>query len=319
MEKNKLPIENFLPESAKNAVVLLDGAVESSIFEEGLNISAADDGLKISLAKNKTLSEPLYVVYIADKQAIKHKTKITLETSAELSIIEIFMGEVSSKASISRNVHLNDNSKLNATVINLLNGGNNLEYASFAELCTDSKLKNCNILLNDGSSVFEDITHTIGKGAEAEVSTIAISANKQKQKITTRIENLAQHSIGNIINYGIAKDTARLEFNGIGKIHKGKTGVDNQQETRILTLSKTAEAVANPFLLIDEGDITAGHAATIGQINEEQIYYLMSRGLSKSYAQKIIAQGFLTPFIDNFIDNPNLKEQLLLIIGQKLD
>jgi Fe-S cluster assembly protein SufD len=172
--------------------------------------------------------------------------------------------------------------------------------------------------MNDSSIIFEDFSYTLGKGAEAEVSTVSIASNDQKQNITVRIENHASQSIGNIINYGIVKDTAHLAFNGIGKIYKGMNGVDNQQETRILNLSKTSEAVANPFLLIDEGDITAGHAATIGQINEEQIYYLMSRGLTRPEAQKVIASGFLTPFVDNNIEDLDLKKQLLSIIEQKL-
>jgi Fe-S cluster assembly protein SufD len=113
------------------------------------------------------------------------------------------------------------------------------------------------------------------------------------------------------------KDDAHLAFNGVGKIKKASKASDNQQETRLLNLSRTAEAIANPFLLIDEGDITAGHAASIGQLDEEQIYYLMSRGMSKAEASKMIVSGFLAPFID-VIRDEGMKEALMTEIEKKL-
>ena len=65
------------------------------------------------------------------------------------------------------------------------------------------------------------------------------------------------------------------------------------KESRVLMLSDQARSDANPILLIDENDVTAGHAASIGQVDPEDMYYLMSRGLDKATAERLVVRGFL--------------------------
>ena len=84
-----------------------------------------------------------------------------------------------------------------------------------------------------------------------------------------------------------------MTFNGIGHIIKGAKGADAQQESRVLMLSDQARSDANPILLIDENDVTAGHAASIGQVDPEDMYYLMSRGLDQHTAERLVVRGFL--------------------------
>ena len=79
----------------------------------------------------------------------------------------------------------------------------------------------------------------------------------------------------------VMRDSATAIINGITKIEKGATKANGQQTERVLMLSPKARGDANPILLIDEDDVKAGHAASVGQVNEEQVYYLMSRGISR--------------------------------------
>lgn len=173
------------------------------------------------------------------------------------------------------------------------------------------------IVVGEGSLKLDCLVQLVGAGASSEVRTVAVASDKQAVEIQTKIENFAPHTVANIVNHGVVKDDASLAFDGVGKIHKGMNGSDAQQETRLLNLSLTAKAIANPFLLIDEGDITAGHAASIGRIDEEQIYYLMSRGMKKIEAERLIVSGFLMPFID-LIEDEEIKETLVEKIEQKL-
>ena len=78
---------------------------------------------------------------------------------------------------------------------------------------------------------------------------------------------------------------------------KGATGADAQQESRVLMLSRHARGDANPILLIDDNNVTAGHAASVGRVDEEQLYYLMSRGLPKPIAERLVIRGFLGPVL----------------------
>ncbi len=83
-------------------------------------------------------------------------------------------------------------------------------------------------------------------------------------------------------------------------------------------LSPKARGDANPILLIDEDDVMAGHAASAGRVNEEQVYYLMSRGIPKREAERLIIYGFLLPVIQE-IPLPSVREQLQLIVERKLE
>ena len=117
---------------------------------------------------------------------------------------------------------------------------------------------------------------------------LALSSGRQVQGIDTRVTNYGCNSIGNILQHGVILEKATLTFNGIGHIIKGAKGADAQQESRVLMLSDQARSDANPILLIDENDVTAGHAASIGQVDPEDMYYLMSRGLDKATAERLV-------------------------------
>lgn len=122
---------------------------------------------------------------------------------------------------------------------------------------------------------------------------VALSRGKQTQGIDSRVTNYGCNSIGNILQHGVILEKGTLTFNGIGHIIKGAKGADAQQESRVLMLSDQARSDANPILLIDENDVTAGHAASIGQVDPEDMYYLMSRGLDKATAERLVVRGFL--------------------------
>src|SRR5699024_12192208 len=80
-----------------------------------------------------------------------------------------------------------------------------------------------------------------------------------------------------ILQHGVNIDSATTIFNAIGKIEHGASQANAEQESRLLMLSEKARGDANPILLIDEHDVTAGHAASVGRVDPIKMYYLMSR------------------------------------------
>ena len=148
-------------------------------------------------------------------------------------------------------------------------------------------------VMNEGNVVADFDSDLYGKGSHADMKVVALSSGKQVQGIDTRVTNYGCNSIGNILQHGVILEKGTLTFNGIGHIIKGAKGADAQQESRVLMLSDQARSDANPILLIDENDVTAGHAASIGQVDPEDMYYLMSRGLDKATAERLLVRGFL--------------------------
>ena len=172
-------------------------------------------------------------------------------------------------------------------------------------------------MMNDGNIVGDFDSDLIGDGSHAETKVVAISTGKQVQGIDTRVTNYGKHSIGHILQHGVILSRSSLVFNGIGHIIHGAKGADAQQESRVLMLSTKARGDANPILLIDDNAVTAGHAASVGRVDQDQLYYLMSRGLSKEIAERLVIRGFLGPVL-TAIPSRKVQTELSDMIERKL-
>ena len=116
----------------------------------------------------------------------------------------------------------------------------------------------------------------------------------------------------------IVLDNARLKLEIIGSISKGNSGSETHQMSRIMNLGDNVHGMVYPMLLIDENDVAASHAASVGQPDEEQVYYLQSRGLTRLDALKLIITGYLMPIVDA-IDDEVIKETLVQEIMEKVN
>ena len=150
-----------------------------------------------------------------------------------------------------------------------------------------------NAEFNDGNVVMRVASQLNGEGATSHANVIGLTIKKQTQGLVTTVLNKGRHTVGHIFQRGVILNRSTLVFNGIGQIIKGAKGSDAQQESRVLMLSRRARGDANPLLLIDENDVTAGHAASVGRVDDEQMYYLMSRGISERVARKLVIRGFM--------------------------
>lgn len=152
--------------------------------------------------------------------------------------------------------------------------------------------------MNKNDAIVDLKTELQGEGANSNSNVIAVTFGQGKTAVNNRINNYSRHTIGNILQRGVLLDESELIFNGVGKIFHGAKGSNAQQENRILILSAEAHGNANPILLIDENDVQAGHAASVGKIDEDKMYYLLSRGLTEATAKKILIRSFLSSVLE---------------------
>lgn len=120
-----------------------------------------------------------------------------------------------------------------------------------------------------------------------------------------------------LTNYAICKDNSILNINSNGIIAKGCSKSKIIQKSKGVILDLTSAISANPLLQIDEFDVEANHGASIGAIDDEDLYYLMSRGLSKSQSEQLIVNGYMEPIMTK-IDDEQLKKYALYLINNKL-
>lgn len=130
----------------------------------------------------------------------------------------------------------------------------------------------------------------------------SLSQGEDYKDYSINFNHLVMQTNAKMENYGVCKDRSTLSFLGDATIFKGAKKSSTKQNARIMVFDKTCHAKASPKLCIYENDVEASHGASEGQINQEHVYYLMSRGLSEDEAKKLITFGYLYPIINYFSD-----------------
>ena len=157
-----------------------------------------------------------------------------------------------------------------------------------------------------------------GVGSSLTFLMLLLGEKTDKVKININVNHKTKETKSKVIIKGIINDSASIDFDGLVKIEKGSKGSNAWLEARLLLLSKKAKGRAVPALEILENDIKAGHATTVGKVSEQELFYLMSRGLSKTKARDMIIQGFLSGFLQEFPDGKIKEEAQKILKYEKL-
>jgi Fe-S cluster assembly protein SufD len=171
--------------------------------------------------------------------------------------------------------------------------------------------------MNTGDTITQNTTHLIGSGSSVDSKLVTVGSGTQRENIVSRVVHTGKHTDSQVLMKGVVKDESTAILNGITFIEKGATKANGEQAENMLMLSPKARGDANPILLIDEDDVKAGHAASAGQLNPMQLFYLMSRGISKPEAQRLIINGFVASVVDA-VEQEGVKKLLERAIERKV-
>jgi Fe-S cluster assembly protein SufB len=150
---------------------------------------------------------------------------------------------------------------------------------------------------NLGSKVTMKYPAVILKGerSHGEVLSIAFAGKGQHQDAGAKITHMAPRTSSVITSKSISKDGGRASYRGLLRVNKGATGSRAKVVCDALILDEASESDTYPYINIGEADVDIGHEATVSKIGEEQLFYLMSRGLSEQEASAMIVSGFIEP------------------------
>ncbi|HXF59875.1 MAG TPA: Fe-S cluster assembly protein SufD [Candidatus Saccharimonadales bacterium] len=140
--------------------------------------------------------------------------------------------------------------------------------------------------------------HLDGEGSEAKFSGCYFGNETQHFDFHTFQNHNVGHSVSDLLFKGALRDRARMVYQGLIKVHKDAQRSDAYQANRNLLLSSKARADSIPSLEIEANDVRCTHGATVGQVDEEQLFYLRSRGLPRPEAEQLIIQGFFEPVLE---------------------
>jgi Fe-S cluster assembly protein SufB len=139
--------------------------------------------------------------------------------------------------------------------------------------------------------------YLVGERAHGEVLSVAFAGTDQHQDAGAKMVHAAPNTTSLITSKSISKGLGRTSYRGLVKIYPGSTGSKSTVRCDALILDDTARSDTYPYMEIDEDDVTIGHEASVSKVGEEQLFYLMSRGLSESDATAMVVNGFIEPIV----------------------
>ncbi|MCK1994324.1 Fe-S cluster assembly protein SufD [Peribacillus muralis] len=287
-----------------------------------LHAALVNGGAFLYVPKNVEIKEPIQAVFLLDDPdaTLFNHVLIVAEDNSSVTYVENYFSSVESNegiANIVTEVFANANAKVEYGAVDTLSKGFTTYVNRRGVAARDAHIEFALGLMNDGNTISDNITYLMGDGSHGDTKSVVVGRGEQKQNFTTAIIHYGQRSEGHILKHGVVKDSASTIFNGIGKIEHGATKSNAEQESRVLMLSEKARGDANPILLIEEDDVTAGHAASVGRVDPLQLYYLMSRGITKKEAERLVIHGFLAPVVKQ-LPIEGVRKQLVAVIERKV-
>jgi Fe-S cluster assembly protein SufD len=157
----------------------------------------------------------------------------------------------------------------------------------------DSTLDTLNVSLGASVARTDLNAQLLGPGANSDMLGLCFGEAGQHFDHNTSQDHVAPHAKSDLLYKGALDGNARSVFRGIIKVHKGAQQTDAYQTNRNLLLSEHARADSLPNLEIEADDVKCSHGATVGQLDLDHLFYLMSRGLSRTQAERLVVLGFL--------------------------
>jgi len=286
-----------------------------------LNTAFTDSGMCIVLEKNTPVKSPIRILFISNGDRsimVNPRINVDIGESSSLTFIEQHVGDATSFFqnesvffTLGNNAQLNhvriqSNSEFTQNIANLnVNQAADSQY-EFFQLVDGSKLGRTNICVQ-----------LDGENAQCNINSLTLSKNNQHIDNNIIVNHNSAQTHSSQFVKSILFDTSTGVFNGRTVVHENAQKITAQQTNKNILLSKKAKMNANPQLEIYADDVKCSHGSTTGQIDEDALFYLQSRGINKQDAIKLMITGFANEVLDK-ISHPEIKKAVCTEFTVKL-
>ncbi len=180
----------------------------------------------------------------------------------------------------------------------------------------DASVQTIGVNLGAAYARLENQTRIIGPGADVKMYSLTVATGEQEFDQRTLQIHEAPHATSDLLFKNALTEQSRTIFSGLILVEKNAQKTDAYQTNRNLLLEPTAEACSLPGLEIEANDVKCSHGATTGQVDERELFYMMSRGISKKEAHKLLVFGFFEEIIDK-VEFAELKDNVRTLVQAK--
>ena len=329
---NNIEVELEIPEKIaefKNVEIIsdkstIDGEVSNTpltygtgrILEE-LNYETANSKIRIQTSNKK---ENIKIRYNFDDNNLNLINQIEIIANGDTNVIIEYKSQTTQKClhnGIIRTI-VNENAKLNVTIVNLLNENSNNFEAIENRLEKNSKVNYTIIDIGGKTSVSNYYSNIIGENADNDLKSIYLGIGEQRKDINYIAELRGPKTNIDIDVQGALKDSAKKNFKGTIDFKKGSKKAKGNENEYCMLLSDKAKSIALPMLLCTEEDVEGNHSTASGKVGEKQLFYIMTRGISYKEAVKLIVKSKFNKIIERILDE-ELKNEIVSEIDERLD
>ena len=265
---------------------------------QALNAALWTDGVLLYVPRNVKLDLPVRATrWISHAgSAVFTRTLIVAEPGSQVSYVEESLSEdFDRRTLVSSAVEIiaRDGAQVQFVSIQRLGEGVFSQSAQRTLAHRDSKLDTLNVSLGASVTRVDLNARLLGPGAHSELLGLYFGDEDQHFDHNTSQDHIAPDTGSDLLYKGALDDRAQSAFRGMIRVHRGAQRTDAYQTNRNLLLSDDCRANSLPNLEIEADDVKCSHGATVGQLDSEALFYLLSRGLSQDQAERLIVLGFL--------------------------
>ena len=286
------------------------------ILEE-LNYETANSKIRIQTSSKK---ENIKIRYNFDNDNLNLINQIEIIATGDTNVIIEYKSQTTQKClhnGIIRTI-ADENAKLNVTIVNLLNEESDNFEAIENKLEKNSKVNYTIIDIGGKTSVSNYYSNVIGENADNDLKSIYLGIGEQRKDINYIAELRGTKTNIDIDVQGALKDSAKKNFKGTIDFKKGSKKAKGNENEYCMLLSDKAKSIALPMLLCTEEDVEGNHSTASGKVDEKQLFYIMTRGISYKEAVKLIVKSKFNKIIERILDE-ELKDEILGEIDKRLD
>lgn len=269
-------------------------AMAESFYNTGLFI-------KIPAGVSKKLPVEVFYELDQDNPVLIDNNLIVAEENSTLTlVIDYRMEDESLKAfhnGLTR-VIVEDNAVLNIVKVQRFNDQTDHFDSNISLVSNRGELNWIPIEIGAKTSVTNNENTLIDDGSKANISSVYFADGERKMDLGFKINHQGRHSSSEIESKGVLKDKAQKVFRGDLYFQKGASQAKGSEREEVLLLDKTVDSDSIPALFCEEDNVEGEHAVSAGQIDQQQLFYLMSRGMSKAEAKQLMVEAAFNPIFD---------------------
>jgi Fe-S cluster assembly protein SufD len=267
------------------------------------NAAMWEHGLLVHVPAGVELEKPLYVriANAVEGGSLFWRLLIVAEPQSRFTLVEEYASSVTELSAYSNaavEIVVEDGAKVEYVSVQNLSRGTWHFASHHARVERDAELDWVTGGFGSGKGKVRIQNDLAGPGATSRVTGAYFADGAQHLDYDTFQEHIAPSTTSDFAFKGALRDEARAVWRGMIRVEEDAQKTNAYQENRNLLLSKTAHADSIPGLEIMANDVRCTHGATLGQVDREQLFYLMTRGLSRSEAERLIVRGFFQDVLD---------------------